>query len=357
MTYDVDVVIAVHDLARPVERAVRSALAAAAPGTARVTVVVHNTPLAPVAERLGALAEHPDVRLMPLADGIRSPAGPFNAGLDAADARYTSVLGSDDELAAGAISSWLRLAQRTDADAVLARLRIVGAGAVPTPPTRPLHGRLLDPVADRVSYRSAPLGLVSTARFGDVRFGSGLAVGEDVPYVTRLWFSGARLAYDRRGPAYLIHTESGDRTTVARRPIADELAYVPVVLDDPWFGGLSAAARSAVAVKFLRIHVFGAVANRLDPDLWPAGERVALRDTARRIIAVGGGIERVLSRRDRDVLDAVLDEHADAAILVEAAALRRRFAHPRSLVPRRLRDALHREAPLRMAAASALQLL
>jgi hypothetical protein len=208
-----------------------------------------------------------------------------------------------------------------------------------------------------VSYRSASLGLVSTTAFGDLRFASGLAVGEDVPYVTRLWFSGGRIAYDRRGPAYLIHTESGDRTTVAPRPIADELAYIPVVLDDPWFADLSPQARAAIAVKFLRIHVFGAVGNRPDAAHWSLDERVALRDSARRVLAVGGGIERVLSRRDRDLLDAVLDERADAAVLVSAAVLRRQFAHPQSLLPRRLRDALHREAPLRMATASALQLL
>ncbi|MBD8022238.1 glycosyltransferase [Microbacterium gallinarum] len=357
MTRDVDVVVAVHDPSRPVERAVRSALSAGSPGATGVIVVAHNTSLDPIVDRLGPLAAHPDVTVLALADGIRSPAGPFNAGLDAARARYTSVLGSDDEIAPGAITSWLRTAERTGADAVITRLRIAGGAAVPTPPTRPLRRSLLDPVADRVSYRSAPLGLVSRATFGELRFAQGLAVGEDVPYVTRLWFSGARVAYDRRGPAYLIHTDSADRTTVAPRSIADELAYVPAVLDDPWFDTLSGAARSAIAVKFLRIHVFGAVANRADAAYWTTGERLALRDTTRRIVAAGGGIERVLSRRDRDVLDAVLDERVDAATLVSAGMLRRSHAHPRSLLPRQLRHALHREAPLRMAAASALQLI
>jgi hypothetical protein len=357
VTRDVDVVIAVHDPSRPVERAVRSALSAGAPGSTGVIVVAHNTPIDAIVDRLGPLAAHPDVTVLPLADGIRSPAGPFNAGLDAAQARYTSVLGSDDELARGSITSWLETARRTGADAVIARLRIAGGGPVPTPPTRVFRGRLLDPVADRVSYRSAPLGLVSTARFGDLRFAHGLAVGEDVPYVTRLWFSGARIAYDRRGPAYVIHTGSADRTTVAPRPIAEELAYVPAVLDDPWFDALPPAARSAIAVKFLRIHVFGAVGNRADPALWAPGERVALLDATRRILAAGDGIERVLSRRDRDLLDAVLDETVSAEVLVSAALLRRSHAHPRSLLPRDLRYSLHREAPLRMAGASALQLI
>lgn len=357
MTAVVDVVIAVHDPGRPVERAVRSALAAAAPGVVRAIVVVHNTDPAPIAARLGSLAEDPSVELLALRDGIRSPAGPFNAGLDAATARFTSVLGSDDELAPGAVTSWLETAQRARADAVIARLRVAGGRAVPTPPTRPIARRRLDPVRDRLSYRSAPLGLVSRERFGELRFSTGLAVGEDLHYVTRVWFSDGRVAYDRRGPAYLLHDDGTDRTTIVRRPVADELAYVPVVIDDPWFASLPEQARSAIVVKFLRIHLFGAITNRDDAVLWTPDERAALRAAAVRLLEAGAGIERVLSRRDRSLLDLVLDVDAPADALLEAARLRRRFAHPASLLPRRLRDGLHREAPLRMAAASVLQLL
>ncbi|QKJ20021.1 glycosyltransferase family 2 protein [Microbacterium hominis] len=357
MSAQVDVVVAVHDPARPVDRAVRSALSAAAPGVVRAIVVAHNTDPAGIGERLGVLARHPDVRLLDLQDGIRSPAGPFNAGLDAVTARFSSVLGSDDELAPGAVASWLRRADCTGADAVMTRLRHAGGAVVPTPPVRALRIGALDPVRDRLSYRSAPLGLVSTARFGDLRFATGLPVGEDVPYVTRLWFSGARIAYDRRGPAYLIHTDVGGRTTVAPRPIADELAYVPVVLDDPWFTSLAADARAAIAVKLVRIHVFGAVTNRPDPAAWSTADREALRERAARILASGAGIERVLSRRDRAVLDAALDPSTDTAILIERARLRRQRAHPDALLPRDLRHTLHREAPLRLSAASALQLL
>jgi hypothetical protein len=357
MTARADVVIAVHSPTRPIERAVASVLASGDPGDVRALVVVHNTDRAPIAARLGALADNPAVQLLELQDGIRSPAGPFNAGLDAATAPYTSVLGSDDEFAPGAVASWLEVAQRTRADAVIARLRVVGARPVPTPPTRPFRRRELDPVRDRLSYRSAPLGLVSRERFGTLRFGTGLAVGEDISYVTRLWFSGAHIAYDRRGPAYLLHDEGADRSTVAPRPVADELAYVPRVIDDPWFQQLPATARGAIAVKFLRIHLFGAITNRDDPAMWTPGERADLSATASRILDAGGGIERVLSRRDRALLDLVLDAEAPTQSLLAAARLRRRHAHPDSLLPRRLRDALHREAPLRMASASALQLL
>ena len=356
MTASVDVIVAVHDPARPVERAVGSALAAARTGVVRVRVVVHNTPADPVARRLGRLAADPAVELLELHDGIPSPAGPFNAGLDAASASFTSVLGSDDELEPGAIDSWLATARRTGADAVIARLRHAGGRAVPTPPTRPVRRRLLDPVADRLSYRSAPLGLVSTDRYGDLRFTTGLPVGEDVAYVTRLWFSGGGTAYDRRGPAYLIHTDSAGRTTVAPRPFAEELAYLPIVLADPWFTALPARDREAIVVKFLRIHLFGAVTNRSDHSGWTPADRVALRDHAQLLIHAGSGIQRVLSRRDRALLDACLDIGTPTDVLLALAAQRRRFAHPASLLPRSLSDTLHREAPIRFSAASVLQL-
>src|SRR5699024_6411935 len=108
---EVDVVVAVHTPERRVERAVLSVVLTEAP--VRVTVVCHGTPLEPIAERLGVLAEDPRVRLLPFTDGVPSPAGPFNAGLDAATAPWVSVLGSDDVLEVGAIDSWLALAGRT----------------------------------------------------------------------------------------------------------------------------------------------------------------------------------------------------------------------------------------------------
>lgn len=352
----VDIVIAVHDPSRPVERAVRSALSAADGGTVRVTVVVHNTAPDPVLERLGTLAEDPRVRFITLHDGIRSPAGPFNAGLDAATAEFTSVLGSDDELELGAITSWVKIARRAHADVVVARLRYADGGAVPTPPTRPGRSSHLDPVRDRLSYRSAPLGLVSRARFGALRFSAALQVGEDVPYVTRLWFSDARIAYDRRGPAYLIHTDVSGRTTVSARTIDEELAYIPLVLTDPWFSTLSTSARSAIVVKFVRIHVFGAVTNRSDPSRWTTADRHALARTTTELLGAGDGIERVLSELDRRVLESILDPTSPTLELLAAASDRRRFAHPHALLPRALSSALHREAPLRMMAASVLQL-
>lgn len=353
---DVDVIVAVHTSLRPVERAVSSALANER-ARVRVTVVAHNTDPEAITARLGPLAHRDDVRVLDIADGITSPSGPFNRGLDAATGEFTSVLGSDDAFAPGAVDSWLHVARRDGAAAVIARLRHAGGRAVPTPPARPFRRRRLDPVRDRLSYRSAPLGLVSRAVFPELRFATGLPSGEDIPYVTEVWFSGHPISLDRTGPPYLMHADAVDRVTHAAMAVEEEFGYLPGVLASGRLGRMSKAERSALAMKLLRINMFGAVRNRPEAAAWTTGERNAIAARAREVLAVGGGIERVLSRADRELLDAILDPEAPVETLLSAERLRRRRLAPASLLPRNLRSAMHREAPLRFAAASAAALV
>lgn len=356
MTPDVDVIIAIHDPARPVQRAVGSVL----DGTAapiRVTVVAHDTDPTPIRSALARWTDDARLRIVELDDGVRSPAGPFNRGLDLADAPFTSVMGSDDTLEVGAIDSWLAMARRIDADVVISRLRHVGGRPVPTPPARPHRRMRLDGVKDRLSYRSAPLGLVSATTFGGLRFTPDRAVGEDVPYTTQLWFSGACIGYDRRGPAYVIHADAPVRTTTSPRPIRDELRYLLDVVDATWFQSLPTSSRAAFCVKALRVHLFGAVHNRPDPTRWTTNERVDLATFARAILAQNAGVERVLSRHERALLDIIQAPMEPAEVLLAASRRRRQFATPGALLPRRVWDAFRREAPLRMTTASALQLV
>ncbi|WP_167756935.1 glycosyltransferase family 2 protein [Leifsonia flava] len=349
----VDVVIAVHSPDRPVERAVGSVLLHTT-ASVRVTVVVHNTDAAPVVARLSGFVGKAGLRILELHDGIASPAGPFNLGLDHATAPFTSVLGSDDEFEPGAIDAWLAVANSDSADVVIACLRHAGGSPVPTPPTRPFRQSSLDPVKDRLSYRSAPLGLVSRAAFGELRFAEGLPSGEDLPYVSRLWFSGRRISSARSAPAYRLHDDSGDRVTFATRSIAEEFAYLPSTIGSSWFRALPAPSQSALVAKFLRIHLFGAVSNRPDPALWATPDREELAEIARLLLSSGHGIEEVLSRADRDLLDAILDPSSCARTLGSLAIRRRRRLAVASLFPRRLTRLLHAEAPLRFSAASAL---
>ena len=350
---DVDVIIAVHDPRRPIERAVASVLDRNA-SRLRVTVVVHNTAVDPIRERLSRFLSDPRLRILELSDGIRSPAGPFNAGLDAATAVFTSVMGSDDELEPGAIDAWLRVAEKDHAAVVIPRLRHAGGANVPTPPARPLRRSGLDGVKDRLPYRSAPLGLVSRHRFGDERFTAGLQTGEDISYVTALWFSGERISFDLNGPAYVIQADAVDRVSFSVKPVRQDLEFLRPLLDDPRWGSLRSAQRLALAVKLLRIHIFGAVTNRPDPTSWTAEDRRELAEATERCLALDPGALHVLSRSDARVVEAIRDVGVPSARLIALGKARRRFARPASVFPARLRSVLAREAPLRMMVASVL---
>ncbi|WP_153394540.1 glycosyltransferase [Ornithinicoccus halotolerans] len=350
----VEVVIAVHTPERPIGQAVASVLDGNG-DVASVTVVCHNTSTDRIAP--GVAGRHRDrVRWLEHHDDRRSPAGPFNAGMRAARGRYVSIMGSDDTLAEGAVASWLALARRTGAETVVSRL-VIGSGhrIVRTPPTRPWRRGVLDPVRDRLSYRSAPLGLVSTA--ARARLGAelveGLAVGDDVPYVTRLWCETA-VAYDRGGPPYQIGVDAADRVTYATRPVGTELAFVDHLLTQAWFTGYPPAVRRAVVTKLARIHVFGLVWHRDRPALWDEPERRQLAAVTAALEAAAPGYAGPLSRADRALLDACADPGVPAAELVARARARRRHGTPATLLPRDLRHLTDREAPPRFMAASLL---
>lgn len=354
----VDLVIAVHTPRRPIGRAVRSVLDGS-DDSVRVTVVCHNIDQARIVERIDA-AHRDRVRFLELHDGLNSPAGPFNAGTAAATAPYVSIMGSDDQLEPGACASWLRLARSTGADAVITRL-VLGQDRkrpVPTPPTRPLRSRRLDPVRDRLSYRSAPLGLVARSAIDrlDLRLDPDVPVGDDVPYVTRLWFEGRALAYDRTGPAYVIGEDAADRVTFQDRPVSVELAFVRRLVSAPWFRVYGDAERRAVVAKLIRIHLFGVVLNRT-AEFWDEDERRALAAVARELLQAAPGAERAFSIADTRLLTAILASTTPPATLAALAQARRRHGTPATVLTPRLRDMLRREGPARLMAASGLSML
>ena len=158
MSYRVDLVIAAHDPARNVRRAVASALAGSG-GHVRVTVVCHNRNAAEFAHHWEGLPGERHVRPLELRDGIPSPAGPFNAGIEAATAPWVGVMDSDDELEPGALRSWEAQARAQELDLLMARVSVAGKQLL-TPRLRPFRRGLPDLVKDRVFYRTAPLGLM-----------------------------------------------------------------------------------------------------------------------------------------------------------------------------------------------------
>ncbi|MGR4009498.1 glycosyltransferase family 2 protein [Leucobacter sp. 1207-22] len=351
---DIDLIVAVHTPQRDIARAVGSALLGTQ-ARVRVTVVCHNVSTEAIKPGLGALADDERVRTVGYDDALRSPAGPFNHGLDLATARYVAVLGSDDELESGALDSWLRVADASSAGAVIAAVRHVGGARVPSPPARPMRQRNLDLVRDRLSYRSAPLGLVSRAQFPDLRFTPGLRTGEDIAYTAALWSAAVNLAYDRHGPAYLIHADGAERVTTAAPPIAGDLEYLEPLLASNTFNGMDAAQRGSLLVKTMRSSLFGLLYNRPLTEQWPASERSALAVVTTQVMSELDRTpqsDRVFSRAERRLIAAMLTPDVSAERLLSLVQERKRFTSPGAWLTPRLRDTFRREAPVRFVTAS-----
>jgi hypothetical protein len=347
MDADVDVVIAAHDPERRVDRAVASVLTSEM--VARVLIVCHNTPMDRIAERIGTLVDDDRVHLIDLQDGVQSPAGPFNRGLDLATAGFVSIMGSDDELAPGAIDRWYTTAVQHQADVVIPVVRYSGHHRVPTPPTRFWRTASLDGIRDRLAYRTAPLGLISRARFGDLRFTPGLLTGEDLAYSTRMWFSDAVKARMRAGAEYLVHDDAV-RVTFTHRPLRDELAALEHLLAQDDIRRMGPGVKLALAVKLWRISVFGAAHYRAGA--WSGDDRRALAAAAQELRDYSPAALDMLSAADRRLIDAVQDPSTPDETVDAASSRRRRFVTPGALIPRKLWMLLAREAPIRFAAAT-----
>ena len=264
-----DVVIAVHTPDRPVERAVASLVAGGLPTDPRgaqrlrINVVCHNTDVDPIRARVAA--EHqPLVRFLHYSDGIKSPAGPFNHGIARATGTWVAIMGSDDSVEPGALARWVESAEAERADVLIAPMAHAGGSTIRTPVARPTRRAGLDPVRDRLSYRTAPLGLMrlSLIRALGLTFPTDYRTGEDQLFSAKLWFSGARISYGRGLPRYLVHDDAQLRVTRTPRPVTEDLAFATDLVATDWFGRLKPRSREALVTKLIRIHVFGHVLLR-----------------------------------------------------------------------------------------------
>lgn len=345
---DVDVVVAVHDTGRPFARTVTSALTGNDGLAVRVTVACHELDPQEV-EPLLPPETLPHVRFLEVRDGLGSPSGPYNAGLDAASARWVSIVGSDDHLEPGALAAWAALGDRLGSDVVLAPLRLADGSPVRTPRVRVGRSRDLDPVRDRLGYRTAPLGLLrrSTLDRLDLRLTPGLRSGGDVAFTARLWTAGVRIDLAAGAPAYVVSTTATTRVTTAVRPVPEELRAFEDLLERPWVPELPEDRRRALAVKTIRIHVLGAIRRRPAEADWTPEEVAWVRRLLGRWVALAPGVLDPFSVADRALLDAVLRSGADPASV--SAAVRRRNTAGRLgqwLAPRPLAN-LDRESTLR----------
>lgn len=345
----VDVIIAVHSPTRPVERAVASVL----DGTSaqiRATVVVHNTSREGIMTRLGALAEDPRVRILELHDGIGSPAGPMNLGYASANAEFTCLIGSDDELEHGAIDAWLEAADRLRADVVIAPHRKFGGSIDPYPPVR-ARSTLLDGVRDRLAYRSAPLGLVSRSRFPKLRLTEGLGSGEDIAFVTTLWFAGVRVCFPIEAPSYLGHTDSIDRVSFEARGLDEDFAFLNAIEGMPLFSTLTPVQRTALVVKIFRIHIFDAILARCHSSGLDEETRQSLSAVIRRLDQWAPRARRRLAVADHRALHRALNPKTTADDLREALNTRWRYKTLAAIMTANPLYVFDRQAPLRTFAA------
>ncbi|GGK70581.1 glycosyl transferase [Ornithinimicrobium pekingense] len=340
----VDVVVATHSPGRPAHRAVLSALRDAdehgvVPGghRVRVTVACHELEPDPVRRRveaalaeagLGHLGAH--VRYLEVRDGLGSPSGPFNAGIAASDARYVSIIGSDDWFAPGALGAWATRADELGSGWLLPRLETQDGEHIPTPRVRPGRTTDLDLVRDRLAYRTAPLGLLRRETLeglgllpgdGSGPLTAGMRTGGDIELGLRLASGPVRVDYGLDLPPYVIGTTGGDRITEAVRPLESELAPFAALVRRPWVGRLPKDERRALAVKLLRIHVLAAVRRRDEARLWQPGDAETAREVVAAYLALAPGVGRALHRADEDLVQEVLAAQ-DADDLAAASARR-----------------------------------
>ena len=346
----VDLIIPVHDARRPIARAVSSVLDGCV-ADVRVNVVCHNVTVGEIAGALGEWSSDPRVRLLEHHDGIPSPAGPINVGYAAATGEFTALLDSDDEYEPGAIDAWCLVQRRDGADVVIQPLRFTNGRSTRTPPTRPCRSRSLDGVRDRLGYRTRQHGLVRRARFPDLTMTPGLRTGEDVIQGATLWYSDARISFAKHAPAYVIHTESDDRTSTSPKPAAESLAFLDAVLGPAFVSSLTPAQRESFAIKLLRTHVMDVLGASLRAGARQA-DLTALADGVRRIVALAPTARGVLSRRESRIVTE-LEGEADSSRLATEHAILTDFRRLGNLLPASSRKLLHREAPLRFLAAIA----
>ncbi|GAA1780628.1 glycosyltransferase family A protein [Leucobacter iarius] len=346
----VDVVIAVHTPQRPVRRAVASILEHT-DAPVRVTVVVHNTDPEPIREALSEFATDGRLRIEPFVDGIPSPAGPMNRGLELATAEFTSLLGSDDEFAPHAIDRWLAEQRRSGAAAIIARIDYADGPIAPQPPVRPFARGVRHPVRDRLLYRSAPLGLISRARFGDLRLREGFPTGEDLAYSALVWTSGAPVVFAGSFAGYIVNRDGDDRVTATRRPLAADLASVRDLATAPFLAELDGGVRAALAVKLLRVQVLGSLAPR------GSSSSALSRDDAEflsgllgELRALGPTAESRLSIAERALLEAA--QTSDGARFATATADWSRKFTPRGALTRNPLLWFSAQGPLRYGIAS-----
>ena len=356
-TATVDMIVAVHDTRRDIRRAVFSILRNP-DHTIRAFVVAHNLDRAEVEKELADLIEaYPGrLRIEELKDGIPSPSGPFNFGMAVSDAEFVGIMGSDDELDRDAIAQWRENARRHSADAVIAKVvRGDQRTLVRSPPKRIFRTGVLDFAKDRLSYRSAPLGLIRRSAIArlDLQLLPGARNGGDLPFVTRLWADG-RVVPAQGLAAYVEHADAPVRVTYVAKPVSEELSPLASTLEDPVVKSMSRARKEALVTKLLRRNLTDSVRKRDQGRGLTADDNAAMREVVRRLDELAPRARRMLSAAQFRMFEELISENPDPARIAEHDAAALRYRTLDALRPASLGLLLHPQAQPRFMVASAL---
>lgn len=307
-------VIACHDPSRPLERAVSSVFQDdGVSDRVGVIVVAHGIDASDLAARLEGVKGH--IQVLSHIDGIRSAAGPFNHGLKLVTADYCGVMGSDDFLEPGTMTRWLDHVDSERPDVAIAQIRLQGETIMPNPLVRLGRSRRLDAARDRLFYRTAPLGLIRTARMRELglRMIEGLRVGEDFDFGIQLWALGGRIDFLTGCGCYVIGQDARERTTYAPLTMSERLEPINRLFQDGVIGKLNQQHRHALSVKLIRVSIIGIAEFLAEGDV--SDEEVGeLASLLRRLLSMSPRALRAFNRKDRRVIDGLLSSATSARL-------------------------------------------
>lgn len=291
----VDVVIPLHRADRKVETAVGSAQRQVQGIETRVSVVLHNLGMD---ETLRQRVE-PGARVLTCDDGVPSPSGPRNVGLDAATAPFVFFLDSDDALSPLCLRRLHEVACAKNADIVLPSIRR-GRSYVGSPLVASRRVKLLDPVRHYLFLRSHVPALLrrSTMIDSGIRYPDGIRVSEDFAVMAQLFATGrTAMAFDA---VYDVLDNGDQRASTVPISASEQLAALRLILGSRWIDELTYDQRRALVRRILAVNLASGWRWTRSFGLTASGsEYAAIRDTA---IEKSAGAVEFLSVRDRVTL-------------------------------------------------------
>lgn len=309
----VSVVIPVHTPDRPIRKAVESVIGQNAPGT-DVVVVCHNTSPIAIQERLVGL-DSERYSLLELQDGIPSPAGPLNLGVESATSDYVTVLGSDDVYEPHVFDFWRKELASSSPELLVGQFKVEGVGRVLAPAPRVGRFRRLDAAKDLLYTRTPQLAVLfhsDLVRHQDYPgFMPAARNGEDIALSAFLWSVSSSTSYSRCSDGFLVGISANDRVTAAPFSVAELLAPVLFTLEQPWIASLERSQRVALALKLTTNHVLSTLRSRERSAAISEDDLPHYRDVLTRLERLSPGFGGRLTRRDNGLVSAILQGHTD----------------------------------------------